>query len=69
MIEILKKFDNSTVDVVSREEVKVGDEFMIGRTNDGKPIMKMIVNIHEQRKERGTYDDESKRRMWAKISY
>ena len=42
---------------------------MIGCTNDGKPIMKTIVNIHEQRKERGTYADESKRRMWAKISY
>lgn len=58
MIEILKKFDNGTVDVVSIEEVKVGDEFM-----------KTIVNINEQRKERGTYDDESKRRMWAKVSY
>ena len=45
------------------------DEITIGYTNDNKPIVKIISNIHEQRKERGTYADESKRRMWAKISY
>lgn len=69
MIEILKKDDKNSADVVSQQEVKIGDEFMIGRTVDGKPIMGKIDVIHEQRKERGVYVDESNRRMWAKVSY
>lgn len=68
MIDILMKIDSNTVTVVSPLEISVGDEIAVG-AKEGKLIMRTIATIHEQRKERGVYNDENKRRMWAKISY
>jgi len=69
MADILKKYDNNTIDIVSEKELNTGDTFIFSHTADGKPIIKAIDEIIEQRKERGTYDDESKRRFLAKVSY
>lgn len=69
MVSILKRINANTIDVVSTKELMIGDEIEVGRTNGGRPILMPIVTIHEQRKERGIYTDESKRRMWAQISY
>lgn len=70
MINYLKKNNDGSWDIVSfPNEVKQGDEFQIGFNSVTKePIMKTINNIVEQRKERGRYEDESKRRFWARVS-
>ena len=65
---MLKNNKNGTYDLVSNELLNVGDTFSIGKTMDGKEIIKEINLIIEQRKERGTYNDESKRRIWGKVS-
>ena len=68
MIDLLIKYDDGTMGVVCKTEMKVGDEIILGYTNDRKPILAVINKIHEQRKERGVYKDEADRRMWAKVS-
>ena len=68
MIQILKKYNDNTFDVVSETEVAAGDNVVIGYTKENKPIYQPINSVIEQRKERGTYVDESKRRFWAKVS-
>ena len=68
MIDVLLKYADGKMDVVSKGEVKVNDEVVMGYTNDRKPILHVIKEVHEQRKERGVYRDETNRRMWAKIS-
>lgn len=69
MIEILKRNHDETFDIVSENEIVLGDEFVIGFNPETKVSnFKKVDNIIEQRKERGTYKDESKRRFWAKIS-
>ena len=68
MIQILKKYNDNTFDVVSETEVAAGRNVIIGYTKGNEPIYQPINSVIEQRKERGTYIDESKRRFWAKVS-
>lgn len=69
MIEILKRNHDETFDIVSENEIVLGDEFVTGFNPETKVSnFKKVDNIIEQGKERGTYKDESKRRFWAKIS-
>lgn len=69
MIDILQKNRDNTIDCVQLEEIKVGDEFPFGFDQNNRPMYAHVTEIHEQRKERGTYLDESRRRNWAKISW
>lgn len=69
-MDILIVYKNEQkANVVSRSEIKIGEKFSTGITKEGKEIIKEITEVHEQRKERGTYADESKRRNWANVSY
>jgi len=68
MIDLLINYKDGKMGVVCKEEIKVGDEIILGYTNDRKPITQVIKEVHEQRKERGVYVDESNRRNWAKVS-
>ena len=69
MIEILKRYNDKTFDVVCEKEVSIGDEFVVGYNPvEKKEIKQIVAKIYEQRKEKGVYNDESKRRIWAKIS-
>jgi hypothetical protein len=69
MITILKKNADNSFDVVSENEIIVGDRFVICYNSLTKEYNYGTVNkIHEQRKERGEYADESNCRMWAKVS-
>lgn len=69
MVTILKKEKGNICDIVSEKEICIGDDLIVGITKEGHQITASVINIHEQRKERGIYKDEGKRRMWAKISY
>lgn len=66
-MDLLKKNTDKSFNVVNSTEIKEGDIVQIGQL-EGKPIYHTITTIHEQRKKRGTYVDESKRRMWARVS-
>lgn len=66
-MDVLIVRNENIFDVVHHSEVLVGDEFVYGLDTNNKPIKRKIIEIVEQRKERGNYDDERKRRMWAKV--
>lgn len=66
-MDILITRRDGTLEVVNQSSVQVGDAIITGRDSDGKPIVKNVIEILEQRKERGIYSDESRRRMWAKV--
>lgn len=68
MIDILKRNNDKSFDIVSKQQVSTGDKFICGHDKDNKPIYHVIETIFEQRKERGTYEDESKQRFWAKVA-
>ncbi len=69
MIDLLQKNLNGTYDIVSDDEITIGNHFYNGKVStDKRPISVTISEIHEQRKERGQYKNESDRRMWAKVS-
>jgi len=69
MIDLLKRNEDKSFEVVSEKEIVVGDIFVTGWNSTTKEnIYQTVNNIHEQRKEKGTYIDESNRRMWAKVS-
>lgn len=63
-VDLLKYNTDGTLNVVSREPL-VGDQIDHFFIKEKKYV---ITNIVEQRKERGTYTDESKRRMWQRIA-
>lgn len=67
-ITMLKNNRNNTYDVVSTSEILIGGEFSSGNNIEGKDIIVTIKEVHEQRKEKGTYENELKRRMWARVS-
>lgn len=67
MIEILKRNEDQTFDIISPLEIIIGDNFIIGM-KEGQAIFKTVDNILEQRKSKGTFRDESNRPFWAKIS-
>ena len=67
-ITMLKNNRNNTYDVVSTSEILIGDGFNSGSNIKGEDIFVTIKEVHEQRKEKGTYENELKRRMWARVS-
>lgn len=67
-MDILFKHTLGLFDVVSHSEINVGDIFEHGIDSNKIPQKYTVDQIIEQRKEKGTYADESKRRMWAKIN-
>lgn len=67
-MEKIYKYSEGTIGVVSKNPISINDTFYDGINKlTNEPQEKMVVNIHEQRPERGEYNDESKRRMWAKV--
>lgn len=65
----LKTNSDKSVDVVSRNQMNVGDEFVILLgSKDAQPFRHRITGINEQRKESGDYKDESFRRNWANVT-
>lgn len=64
---MLQKNTNGTFDVVCKSEITIGNDVIIGQ-HEGKPIVKKVSEIYEQRKEKGIYVDEGNRRNWANVS-
>lgn len=67
MIEKLIKYSKNEYGVVSNSQINVGDKFVIGQDLNSKPIISEVSEIIEQRKEKGVYSEESRRRMWARV--
>lgn len=68
-IDLLKRNQDGSFEIIKPKEVQIGDQFVIGFDSTAKlPILKEVKVIHEQRKGKGTYKDESKRPFWAKVS-
>ena len=66
MIVLIQR-SGGVCDLVNATEVSVGDEFFYGVDKDNRPQKRVVMEVIEQRKERGEYTDESKRRMWARV--
>lgn len=64
-MNVLLNRKNDIYDLVHNAEIMIGDEFFDDTIS--QPPRRVIVEIFEQRPERGTYKDESNRRIWAKI--
>ena len=67
-MDVLIARNDGIFDVVHHSEVAIGDEFVHGYDSNSKaPIKRQVVEVIEQRKEKGEYKDENNRRMWAKV--
>lgn len=65
MPEVLKRNEDGSFNVIYSNEIQEAQEFAgwcYGVFYEGR-----ITEVIEQRKERGIYKDESKRRFWARI--
>lgn len=69
MIDIFFKRKDNVLDCVKHGEIALGTRFQIGLDKNNKPLFAKIVEIIEQRKERGKYEDEKRRRNWARIKW
>jgi hypothetical protein len=68
-MDTLKIYEENIADVVSILEPNIGDEFTVKPSANGKPVLGIISQILELRKEKGIYKDESNRRNWFKVKY
>ena len=66
-MDILFKYSANTLGILTPNGALVGDKITVGYTEENLPIQKQISHIIEQRREKGTYVDESKRKMWTKV--
>lgn len=64
-ITVLMKYSQKEYDIVCPDEIEYGDMFTV--TSQGMSNTYEVVEIQEQRKEKGKHKDESRRRQWAKV--
>ena len=67
-MDILCKYESDVYGILTKEGAIFGDKVQVGiNLKENTPIFKEVIQIIEQRLERGTYEDESRRKVWAKV--